>query len=285
VLFAAAPALAADGSRDDAIVVFNGDVHLGAEDAAEDVVAFNGSVTVDGDVSGNIVAFNGPVTVTGDVSGDVVALNGRIRVAEGAIVGGHVQGRFSPIIEDGASVAGNVGTIDADAFDVAGDLVDLGLWAAISFSTLILAFVMVMFLPRAADKLFTGARERSPAAIGWGVGLFIGLPIIGAVLAATLIGLPLGVGLFLLLAPLYAFGYTIASYALGRAIVGPPGSRYLAALVGVGIMRGVALIPVVGGLAWFAATVFGLGIIVVAAAAARPREASGIPSPVPGLLP
>ncbi|MGH2806310.1 MAG: hypothetical protein ACRDKT_03445 [Actinomycetota bacterium] len=284
VLLVASPAFAADGSKDEAIVIFNGDVRVGTADAAGDVVAFNGSITIDGDVDGNVVALNGPIEVAGDVTGDVVALNGRIRVAEDATIGGNVQGRFAPIIEDGASVDGNVGTIDIDAFDVAGDIVDIGLWLAISFSTLVLAFGLVLFLPRASDQIASMSGGRAPAAIGWGLALFIGIPIVGALFAATLIGLPLGVGLLLLIAPLYAIGYTIAAYVLGRSIVRPPGSRYLAALVGVAIMRGVALLPVLGGLTWFGATVFGLGIIVVATAAARPRAASGMPAPVPGLL-
>jgi hypothetical protein len=284
VLVFASPALAADGSKYDAIVVFNGGVHVAEEDAAQDVVAFNGAITVDGDVSGNVVAFNGPISVQGDVEGDVVALNGRITVTEGASVGGNVQGRFAPIVEDGASIGGNVGTIDFDVFDVAGDIVDIGLWLAISFSTLILAFAMVMFLPKPADRLTAMSVQRAPGAIGWGIALFIGIPVIGAVFSVTIIGLPLGIGLLLLLGPLYAFGYTVTAYAAGRAIVRAPGSRYLAALVGVLILRGVALVPVLGGISWFASTVFGLGLIVVAAAAARPRQGAAVPAPVPGML-
>jgi hypothetical protein len=38
----------------------------------------------------------------------------------------------------------------------------------------------------------------------------------------------------------------------------------LAFLVGWGILRVVALVPILGGVAWFAAVVFGLGALAVA---------------------
>ena len=52
--------------------------------------------------------------------------------------------------------------------------------------------------------------------------------------------------------------------AIGRAIVRPPTSRLLAFLAGWGILRAVALVPGLGALAWFGATVFGLGALTVA---------------------
>src|SRR3712207_7622616 len=58
-----------------------------------------------------------------------------------------------------------------DALPISGDLVDAGLWVAITFSTLILAFALVMFLPRAADRFTTSSSDNTAAAIGWGIAL------------------------------------------------------------------------------------------------------------------
>jgi len=70
--------------------------------------------------------------------------------------------------------------------------------------------------------------------------------------------------LLLALLPIYAIGYTTSAFLLGRAIVRPPTSRFLAFLAGWGILRAIALVPGLGILAWFGATVFGLGALVVA---------------------
>lgn len=74
------------------------------------------------------------------------------------------------------------------------------------------------------------------------------------------------------LVPLYAIDYVAAAYWLGRRIIVARRSRALAAIVGVAILRVVALVPVLGGLTWFAATLFGLGLLVLAA---RPRDRAG----------
>jgi hypothetical protein len=47
--------------------------------------------------------------------------------------------------------------------------------------------------------------------------------------------------------------------------VKPPTSRLLAFLAGWLILRAIAIVPGIGGLAWFLATVFGLGLLAVSA--------------------
>ena len=54
-----------------------------------------------------------------------------------------------------------------------------------------------------------------------------------------------------------------------RRILREPTAWILAFLVGWGILRVLALIPILGGLVWFAAVVFGLGALLVAIWRAR----------------
>ena len=53
--------------------------------------------------------------------------------------------------------------------------------------------------------------------------------------------------------------------SLGR----PAAGRVLAFLAGLAILRVLALIPILGGIVWFAATVVGLGALMVAIWRAR----------------
>ena len=97
-----------------------------------------------------------------------------------------------------------------------------------------------------------------------------GLPILAVIAIVTLVGIPLGVGLLLALTPIYAVGYVTGAWLLGRLLLKrPTTSRYVAFLAGWGILRVVALIPILGGLGWLVATVFGLGALIVAAWRAR----------------
>jgi hypothetical protein len=54
------------------------------------------------------------------------------------------------------------------------------------------------------------------------------------------------------------------AWILGRSLLRPPTAWVVAFLVGWVILRVVALVPILGGLVWFAAVVFGLGALVVA---------------------
>src|SRR2546421_372105 len=89
------------------------------------------------------------------------------------------------------------------------------------------------------------------------------------VMLVTLVGIPLGLGVLLALLPLGALCYVVSAYVLGRRLVKPPTGRIPAFLAGWGILRGAALVPFLGALTWFAATVFGLGVLVVALWRAR----------------
>ena len=89
-----------------------------------------------------------------------------------------------------------------------------------------------------------------------------------------MLGLPLGAILLLALGFLYTLGYVASAFFLGRLILRPPNNRFLAYLVGWGIVSVAGLIPVFNVIVLIAATVYGLGMIVVALFRARsgPRE-------------
>lgn len=78
--------------------------------------------------------------------------------------------------------------------------------------------------------------------------------------------------------PLYAIGYTTSAWLLGRRLLGPPRGRVLAFLAGLAILRVLAIIPIFGGIVWFAATVDGLGALLVATWRAR-HDRSEHPQP------
>ena len=232
---------------------------------AGDVVVFDGPATVPGRVSGSVVAFSGGVTIPGTVDGDVVALSGPLTLGPRARVSGDIiYGEQRPVVPAGARVDGEIRRVDFEAlsgpFNLAGRL---AFWLAFSVSSLVLGLLLLWLGPRAADVAWETAGSRLGPAIGWGLALFFGLPVVAVLALVTLVGIPLGIALLLALLPLYAVGYSAAAWLLGRVLVGPPRGRIVAFLAGWGILRVAALVPFLGGLAWFVATVLGLGVLLV----------------------
>jgi hypothetical protein len=92
--------------------------------------------------------------------------------------------------------------------------------------------------------------------------LFFGIPIVAVIALATVVGIPFGIGTLLVIAPLYTLGYVAMGWVLGRQL-SKTGSRAAAYLIGWAVLRGLALIPVVGGIVWFLATCTGLGVLLL----------------------
>ena len=246
-------------------------------------VIFNGDATIEGTATESVVVFNGDVEISGTVGDDVVAFNGHVIVRSGAEVDGDIASRQPAQIEDGATVRGQVKGITR-RFDLEG----LGWvgryvwWFGYTISTLVLGLLLLLFAPGLDPSLTDVFRRRMGGSFGFGAAIFFLLPIAAVLLLVVVVTIPLGLFLLLALALLYTLGYVAGAHVLGRQLVKPPSSRFLSFLIGWMILRGIGLIPVLGGLAWVLASIAGLGAIVLAARGSRP---AGIPpapvAPIP----
>jgi cytoskeletal protein CcmA (bactofilin family) len=292
LVVSAAPAYAAAAAegRGDSLVVLTGDAVVPVGETVETVVVFDGAVEIAGRVSETVVVLNGPTTVTGHVGGDVIVLSGQLTLADGSFVGGDVYAERRSI-EPGAAVQGAVrspASIDW-ALGWASAITMLAVWFAIAVSVLVLGLALIGLAPRAADATYDAVRTSLGPSIGWGLLVFIGLPIVGAAAVGTLVGIPLGIALLFGLALIFAIGQTAGAWFLGRRLVRGP-SRAVSFLLGWAIVSGLGLVPGLGGLIWFGTTVAGLGAIAVAvwrvrrapAAATAPASSGGAtPPPLP----
>ena len=290
LLALAAPALASGPGAGDDRIAFSGPVDVPAGQTVEDVVAFDGPVSVAGSVDGDVVAMNGPVKLSGSVDGDVVGLSDAITLSPTANVAGDlVYGEGRPVVPAGATVSGDIQRADPGDFFGGGDdsFFDFGIWAwlagwlAVSISSLVLGLLMLRLAPTSATRALELARERTGASVGFGLAVLIGVPVTAITLMITIIGIPLGIALLLALVPLYAIGYVTSAWVLGRRVTGSQRKDFVAFLAGWGILRAIALVPFLGGLAGFAATVFGLGVVALLVQRARgsssPPEAATEP--------
>jgi hypothetical protein len=144
--------------------------------------------------------------------------------------------------------------------------------------------VVLLLAPRGVDRLGTATRTAPFASAGWGVVVAIAVPVVSTLLAVSVLALPLGLAMLLGLGVLFFVGLAAAASGIGRAVIAPPRSRVGAVFTGWGIVAVVGLVPVVNAFMWGLASVFGLGLIVVAAWRARgtsKHRVGGVAPPAP----
>lgn len=270
------------GTDPETIVVVSGDVTIPRGETVDGIYVASGDVHLAGRSTGDVILAAGDATVSGRIEGDLVTFGGRARLLPRAFVSGDVRyGDERPLIAPAAIVEGDVSKeswSDSGAlFSLIGGFV---LWLAVGISAAILGVLLLLIAPRAADAVYARSRERIGPVIAIGIAIAICLPVAAVIAAVTLVGLPLALGIVLALLPLGAVAYVASAWALGRRIVKEPRGRILAFLAGLGILRLVALIPVLGFFVGLAAAVFGLGLLGAAIGAARePRGPAPAQSP------
>jgi cytoskeletal protein CcmA (bactofilin family) len=272
-------------------VVITGGAVVPAGQTAGDIVVLDGTVRIAGRVTGDVVSVSGRVRLTGRVDGDLIAVSDRAFLGPAARVGGDLRyGDERPVLARGANVGGAISKEDfADAANGWGWVSTFGWWLAVSVSTLLVGALLVWLAPSALYAAERAVREHLGATVGWGVAIAIGVPLLAVLALVTLVGIPFGVALLLAAIPVLLVAYATTAWTVGRRVLrNRSTSPWAALLAGWGILRVLALIPVVGGLVGLAATVVGLGALAfalwqarrAAAPAARPEApAAGGPAP------
>jgi predicted acyltransferase (DUF342 family) len=147
----AGPAAAAEVTRSPQDqIVLSGSVVVPRGQEVGEVVVFHGNVVVEGVARGDVVVIDGRVTVNGQVSGTVVSVDGAVVLGQAAQVRGSVLAGGKILAEEGASVGGDMkqGVVFTlrEPFRAIGRFV---VWLAVSVSTLLLGFALVLLAPRA----------------------------------------------------------------------------------------------------------------------------------------
>lgn len=266
-----ASAASTHAESESAIVVVSGDVTVARGQVVDGVYVVNGDARIAGEVSGDVVVLSGDVVVSGRIDGDLFTAGGTAHLLPSAEVTGDVDyGDKHPQVALDARVHGDVTKQDwPDVGSAFSGITGFLIWLAVTLSLLVFGALLLLIAPRAADALSARSRQRLGPTIAIGIAIAVVLPLIALIAAVTIVGIPLAIGLGLALVPLGTVAYLVSAYALGRRMVEPPRHRMLSLLAGLGALRIVAFVPILGAVVGIAAFVFGLGLIGVAIGAAR----------------
>ena len=274
LLLAPVTALAQE-KKDDVYVRVNGTVDLAADESVDTLVAVNSESRVAGTVRDTLVIVNQTATVSGDVGRDAIVANSTLRLEPTANIGGDVvliNGQLDQA--DGATIAGNVversGAMIGAEFNRATAAISFIAWLGMTLLFIVVALGWAAVGGRQLSDVagLLGARPGLAALAA--VIFWIVVPIVAIMAFFTVIGIPIGITLLLVVLPLlWGLGYVTTGTRLGffladlRHTTPNLAHPYLEAVLGVVIFQLIGLIPIVGGIVVGLAGLFGAGAIVV----------------------
>src|SRR5215216_1583555 len=273
LLLAPVPTLAQENS-DDVYVRVNGTVDLPASESVDTLVAVDSEARVAGTVRDTLVIVNQTATVSGNVGRDAIVVNGTLRLEPTAHIGGDVvliNGEVSQA--DGAVIAGSIverrGASIGAEFRRVTAAVSLIAWLGMTLLIVVVALGWAAVSGRQLSEIagLLGARPGLAAVAA--VIFWIAVPVVAFVAFVTVIGIPIGITLLLVVPLLWGLGYVVTGTRLGffladlRRTTPDLDRPYLEAVLGVVILQIIGLIPIVGGIVVALAGLFGAGAIVV----------------------
>jgi hypothetical protein len=164
--------------------------------------------------------------------------------------------------------------------------------AAMVLGALLAGIVLMLFGGRLFLTALDYARLRPVSTIVIGIVTLILVPVIAAILGATVVGLPIALALLLAMPLFFVFGLPVAAAGIAAGIFvrtpGPIGvfRALLFVLLGAIVIALISLIPWVGALAVGVVIVLGVGALVRTAGGRlrtprRPRSAAAPPAAPP----
>lgn len=269
----------------DTLIRVNGPVHVAAGETAQGVVVISDDALIEGTVD-YLVVIDGDATISGTVESQVYIVNGTVTLKDGANVAEEVLLYNADAVQEaGATVAGGVHD------EWGGFTVTRGLWFGFWASMTVAVVAAGMLFAAFGGRQLQGAAETVTGHAGptllTALVLWVGVPVLAVFVMATVVGIPLGLGvLFFLLPALWFIGYLVAGAALGTAILRTrrteaTGHPYMAVLIGLLIFQVIVLIPFVGGLVAFFAGLVGGGALLYRMWTAFRGTAEGRPAAGP----
>lgn len=275
-------------SDDDFLLRVGGETAVGAGETIGTVVVVDGDAVVDGRITQALVVTNGTATVNGQVDGQVVVMNGTLQLAAGSTVNDVSVVRSQLDRADGATVTGELNDqVDLNALGWSAVIFTFIFWIGITIVLLLAGLAFAAFGHRQLVESAQMSITRPGASILTALIVWVGLTLLAILAFVTVIGIPLGLTLLLLVLPvLWCLGYIVLGQVVGvwlSRLAGQPPHRYLSVLIGLIALQLISLVPVVGGPIGLLAGLFGAGALVYRLYHGRTARPEPTPPPAPAL--
>ncbi len=253
------------------LVVFGGTVTLKDNSIVNgDVVLIGGTVDGRGTINGSLVGIGGVLRLgeAAQVNGDLVTVGATLQREEGAQINGQVvQGSNFPFnfnLPEDAVHTPAVSVSKNPALEVVWFFFRMFMWAA-------LAILLVIFFAKPTDRVATAALNEPLITVGAGLLTAVLSPVAVLALVITIILIPVGFVLVVLLATAWLFGWVALGLEVGRRVAKMLNQEWAPAIAaGVGtlvlyfVSAGFAqIVPCVGGLPRAVIGLWGMGAVMM----------------------
>jgi hypothetical protein len=274
-------------SRDgDLQLRINGPIHVAAGDSASAVWVINGDAIIDGSVRDGLGVINGTARVGGHINGTVIVVSGHLELLPGARLDQDVILHRSTITRaPDVAIAGLVHQRNGFSFGVAGMWL---LWLSFTAVVVVAGVLFAAIAPKVlAESAVYFTEHPGPSAVAALIAV-PALPTIAILSFVTVIGIPLGLTILLVVVPALSFlGYLIAGAALGAAMSqlrwsdGVWPNRYRMVVFGLVLLQIIGVVPGLGGLLVLIASQLGAGALIARRWSERKRRPLSAAVPVP----
>jgi hypothetical protein len=242
-----------------------------------------GEIDIAGAIAGDARIAAGEVRLSGSIRGDVEVIAGEIELVPGASIGGNLtyRARDELAIPEGVTIGGKVergaplGRMGRDRGTMIGRVIaaGIGAWIGLGLSLIVLAAAALAAFPAAIGRAVSNIQERPLASLGLGFALAVAAPIGLAILAATVIGVPLAIAGFALYAAALALAATVVARWAGLSlrrrfgrpgVAGSYGPRLAWTALGVLAVMVVLIVPILGAAAVIIVGLMALGALAFA---------------------
>ncbi|NLC53808.1 MAG: hypothetical protein GX770_07570 [Firmicutes bacterium] len=236
---------------------------LGTQSKVGSLLSWYTTTGLLGEISGSALAKGNNFSIEGKLGGDLQVGAKQIVVGENAVIAGDFiyPAGANPVFKPGAKIGGQQRTAVLKSAPVMAGI--QGMWF---LGSMLLGLLWLFIFPRRWKELLS-TRISWPRIIGFGLGSFFLLPILSVLAILTMVGLPLGIGLFLLFLFVMAFGELPVYLLAGRwfcRLFRKKGRLHPALffLIGGFVYTFLKLIPVVGFYLALAGRILGNGLLL-----------------------
>lgn len=270
----AIPALAAEpgdlAHSGRVLIAVGGDLNVPADEQADAVIVVNGTATIDGAVNA-VFGFDAEILANGALIEELVLVRGTVTLAAGTEIVKDVRTLDAEVVQAaGVVIGGDITGLEGDLIGLAWFLgaAALVLWIGFGIATLLAALLLAGLAARQVRSAGALISREPGKTFLFGVLALILPPLVAVLLMISLIGIPAGIGLLVVIWPMVAFiGYLVAAVWVGEQLLNrsrAEGSEvrrpYLAAVVGVIVVAVAGIIPLVT----FVVSLFGMGAVLLA---------------------
>lgn len=256
-------------SVDKSVTIFAGTANFEKEAfIGVDAAVYAQTLNQNGFISRDLLMAGGTLNIAGTVAREVQATVNSLSIGSTAIVGDVAYTSDSDAnVANGASVASIERSEPTTNQNVTNPTVAiLGNLAYWFIAMLLIGVAMMISKPQVLQGAGEYIKSNVWASLGWGALFVFAAPLAALVLALTIVGIPLGIVIFLAWIIVLIVAQTITSYVVGSWILsktkvngGEMWTRLGALALGLLIVGVLMIIPFIGWLLGFVATVIGAG--------------------------